>query len=83
MVLTLDGSEHVSETARVPVGSSCALAMTPVQVDIWNRDLAVLGAPFLRYFYTIYDFGNRRIGFVRARHSASPRLRRVSRHRSA
>mmetsp|Transcript_3309 Transcript_3309/g.7997 ORF Transcript_3309/g.7997 Transcript_3309/m.7997 type:complete len:84 (-) Transcript_3309:67-318(-) len=80
MVMALDGDKHLSETDRVPVGSSCAVAMTPIQVDAWNRDLMVLGAPFLRYFYTIYDFGNRRLGFVRARHGAAPRLRRVGRH---
>lgn len=46
-------------------GSSCLLAIVPLESDdpYW-----VFGLPFVRKFYTVFDAGERRIGFAQARH---------------
>jgi len=51
---------------------TCLFAWTPVK-DTGKGPLLVLGMPFLRKYYTVFDFrsGSPRLGFARAHHGAA------------
>jgi len=79
MIERMLGWRKLGEEVQTKESSICAAALAPFKVERWNHDVAILGAPFLRHFYTIFDFGNRRMGFVRAKHGVSA-LRGVKNH---
>ncbi|KAI9312352.1 aspartic peptidase domain-containing protein [Dichotomocladium elegans] len=46
----------------------CAFGIAPLSGDIGDSsDLFIIGDPFLRSFYTVYDMGQNRIGFAAAK----------------
>jgi hypothetical protein len=56
-----DYLEHDADGCRMLLGSSAG-----------NGAALVLGYPFLRQFYTVFDLKEKRIGFARANHKAGP-----------
>mmetsp|Transcript_89582 Transcript_89582/g.231214 ORF Transcript_89582/g.231214 Transcript_89582/m.231214 type:complete len:405 (-) Transcript_89582:45-1259(-) len=55
--------EHDDDGCRLLVGSTSGAGKSPT---------LVLGYPFLRKFYTVFDVANNRVGFARANHAAMP-----------
>lgn len=45
---------------------ACELALMPMDVPPPQGPLVVLGEPFLRKYYSVYDFDARRVGFAQA-----------------
>jgi hypothetical protein len=70
-VLSLTPSEYVDNS-----GSSCRLALMPLDVPPPNGPLFIFGIPFLQKYYSVYDWENSRVGFAVARHAGqeSPSL---------
>jgi hypothetical protein len=60
-VLDLDPDDYVDNT-----DGACELALMPMDVAPPEGPLVVLGEPFLRKYYTVYDFDQRRVGFALA-----------------
>jgi len=59
-----------SHSAAMPAGvDSCWAHLMPVG-DTGRGPIFVLGMPFLRAFYTVYDVRAKRIGIARAKHEA-------------
>eukprot|EP00397_Hematodinium_sp_SG-2012_P022476 GEMP01023291.1.p1 GENE.GEMP01023291.1~~GEMP01023291.1.p1 ORF type:complete len:400 (+),score=80.97 GEMP01023291.1:176-1375(+) len=50
----------------------CEVSLMPLDVPPPNGPLFILGDPFLRKYYTVYDARKQRIGFSVARHKNSP-----------
>jgi hypothetical protein len=63
-ILALDPEDYVDK-----VNGGCELALMPMDVPPPDGPLFVLGEPFLRKFYTVYDADERRVGFAHATRS--------------
>jgi hypothetical protein len=63
--LDLDPEDYVDNA-----DGQCELALIPMDVPPPQGPLVVLGEPFLRKYYTVYDFDQRRVGFAAATHDA-------------
>jgi hypothetical protein len=61
----LDPEDYVDN-----MDGECELALMPMDVPPPQGPLVVLGEPFLRKYYTVYDFDERRVGFATAAHNA-------------
>lgn len=64
-VLDLGPEDYVDNA-----NGECELALMPMDVPPPQGPLVVLGEPFLRKYYTVYDFDERRVGFATASHDA-------------
>jgi len=60
---------------------ACQLALMPLDIPPPRGPLVILGEPFLRRYYTIFDATNFRVGFSLARHSKRPTPIRTRHHR--
>jgi saccharopepsin len=63
-ILNLEPADYVDKD-----GSQCDVSLMPLDVPPPKGPLFVFGVPFLQKFYTVYDEGNRRIGFGVAKHA--------------
>jgi len=63
-ILSLTPSEYVDRS-----GSSCRLALMPLDLPPPNGPLFIFGIPFLQKYYSVYDWENARVGFAVARHA--------------
>jgi len=69
-LLEMDADDYMDRAKRAedPVGKeSCWAHMMPVG-DTGRGAIFVLGMPFLRAFYTVYDLQAKRIGMAKAKH---------------
>lgn len=51
----------------IPDGPLCLFAMVGLDVPAPAGPLWILGDPFMRKFYTIFDYGNKQVGFALAK----------------
>merc|ERR1740121_1193351 len=63
-ILSLAPGEYVDRT-----GSSCRLALMPLDLPPPNGPLFIFGIPFLQKYYSVYDWANSRVGLAVARHA--------------
>jgi len=56
---TLTGKDYV-----INAGTTCLFAMTGIDVPAPNGPLWILGDIFLRKYYTVFDWGNKQLGFA-------------------
>jgi len=66
--ITLGGKQYTL-TAKdyiIQTGSLCLFGMVGIDVPAPMGPLWILGDPFMRKFYTIFDFGQKRLGFATA-----------------
>jgi len=63
-ILNLEAADYVDKD-----GSRCDVSLMPLDVPPPKGPLFVFGIPFLQKFYTVYDQGNRQIGFGVAKHT--------------
>jgi len=62
-ILSLAPSEYVDSS-----GSSCRMALMPLDLPPPNGPLFIFGIPFLQKYYSVYDWASSRVGFAVARH---------------
>lgn len=55
----------------IPDGNLCLFAMMGLDIPAPTGPLYILGDVFMRKYYTVWDWGNKRIGFADAVHPAS------------
>jgi len=69
MVFTIAGKDYTFKFAEYTIASSsmCLLAMTGIDVPAPNGPLWILGDVFMRKYYTVFDWGNKQVGFALAK----------------
>eukprot|EP00747_Dinoflagellata_sp_TGD_P190959 gnl/TRDRNA2_/TRDRNA2_53645_c0_seq1.p1 gnl/TRDRNA2_/TRDRNA2_53645_c0~~gnl/TRDRNA2_/TRDRNA2_53645_c0_seq1.p1 ORF type:complete len:406 (-),score=68.26 gnl/TRDRNA2_/TRDRNA2_53645_c0_seq1:78-1295(-) len=65
-VRRLEPSDYVEKS---PDGDSCVLQLMPLDIPPPRGPMFILGDPFLRKYYTVYDRERLRVGIALARHS--------------
>jgi hypothetical protein len=68
IVFTIDGKDYTftKEDYTIKSGSTCLFAVTGITVPAPRGPLWILGDPFMRKYYTKFDWGNKRLGFATA-----------------
>lgn len=66
-VLSLKPADYVLQT-----NNACTLALMPLDIPPPRGPLTILGEPFLRRYYTVYDHNHMRVGFALAKHEVQP-----------
>jgi len=66
---TLGGKDYSFTFAEYTInsGSTCLFAMMGIDVPAPNGPLWILGDVFMRKYYTVFDWGNKRLGFATAK----------------
>ena len=59
---TLDAFDYTTEIDHPHQGLGCALNISPPGAFGLPDDVIVLGAPFLRGVYGVFDFGDKQVG---------------------
>jgi C1A family cysteine protease len=69
LVFTIAGKDYTFKFADYTInsGSTCLFAMTGIDVPAPNGPLWILGDVFMRKYYTVFDWGNKRLGFALAK----------------
>jgi len=69
LTFTLAGKDYTFTKAEYTIqsGSVCLFAMMGIDVPAPNGPLWILGDVFMRKYYTVFDWGNKQLGFATAK----------------
>jgi len=69
ITVTLGGKDYTFTFAEYTIksGSTCLFAMMGIDVPAPNGPLWILGDVFMRKYYTVFDWGQKRLGFATAK----------------
>jgi len=69
LVFTIAGKDYTFQMADYVIksGSICLFAMLGMDIPAPNGPLWILGDVFMRKYYTVFDWGNKRLGFALAK----------------
>jgi len=69
LVFTIAGKDYTftMKDYTISSGGTCLFAMTGIDVPAPNGPLWILGDVFMRKYYTVFDWGNKQLGFALAK----------------
>jgi len=69
LVFTIGGKDYTftKDEYVIKSGNTCLFALTGIDVPAPNGPLWILGDVFMRKYYTVFDWGNKQVGFALAK----------------